>query len=383
MKLRAHKEAADKARAEKLLNDTKAGPYVSPETAQYIGLHDKLKDQIAELDAQLAQLEGESSNYAEDLIAKKIEKGGDVEFLKLSVPAGQENAHRQQTIVVPSVSQIKAAEHLQKEERRQVRDTGTKDYSSIHDADVFSTTRNCKPVETSHGVSSAAEQAFMYCWSSLPQDEDGFVMLDLDMIHDLFEYCGLFLTDHEATLCMNQSPVNQLGRRHHKGRSPTLHHSNHTCTLSSHQSLIIIILCCRCCRRIKSDILKWYRQYVSAASRAMPIDNLPLYRVPIWRRLARRTRGFYEWVLNSTRQVIQGIVTQKGIIEMLGEIRAKVTELHLTHNSPPSPLALTLLHTLHLPHPLSLTYPPISHTPSISTHKGTTDPTSSRVRKRA
>ena len=233
MKLRAHKEAADKARAEKLLNDTKAGPYISPETAQYIGLHDKLKNQIAELDAQLAQLEGESSNYVEDLVAKKNEKGGDVEFLKLSIPAGQENAHRQQIIVVPSISQIKAAEHLQKEERRQVRDTGTKDYSSIHDADVFSTTRNCKPVETSHGVSSAAEQAFMYCWSSLPQDEDGYVMLDLDMIHDLFEYCGLFLTDHEATLCMNQSPVNQLGRRHHKGNrhlslSPPHHHHHHS-----------------------------------------------------------------------------------------------------------------------------------------------------------
>ena len=239
MKLRAHKEAADKARAAKLLNDQKAGPYVSPETAQYIGLHDKLKDQIAELDAQLAQLEDESSNYVEDLVAKRIEKGGDVEFLKLSVPAGQENAHRQQIIVVPSISQIKAAEHLQKEERRQVRDTGTKDYSSIHDADVFSTTRNCKPVETSHGVSSAAEQAFMYCWSSLPQDEDGFVMLDLDMIHDLFEYCGLFLTDHEAMLCMNQSPVNQLGRRHHKGSwqplliTPAIYAPySHTCTHS-------------------------------------------------------------------------------------------------------------------------------------------------------
>jgi len=292
MKLRKDKEAADKARADKLLAAQKAGPYVSPETAQLLALHEKLRNQVSDATAQLRLLAAESSGHVDAVEAKLMERGGDIDYMKLSVPTGQEKAHLHPVVAVPTATQIKVAENLLKEERRQARVTGTKDYSFITDADVFSATRNLKPVESAHGVSSAAEQAFMHCWASLPTDaDDGYVRLDLDIVHDLFEYCGLFLTDFEAQMCLDQTPTNQLGRKHHR------------------------------------DILKWYRQYVSAASKAMPAKNLPLYRLPLWRRLTRASRQWVDGLLGFYHGLWDGVAKQKQAVDLVADVKAKMEEL--------------------------------------------------------
>ena len=41
-------------------------------------------------------------------------------------------------------------------------------------------------------------QSFMYYWNSLPQDEDGMAEVSLSIILDLFDYCGVKLTDDDA-----------------------------------------------------------------------------------------------------------------------------------------------------------------------------------------
>ena len=38
----------------------------------------------------------------------------------------------------------------------------------------------------------------MYYWNSLPQDEDGMAEVNLSIILDLFDYCGVKLTDDDA-----------------------------------------------------------------------------------------------------------------------------------------------------------------------------------------
>ena len=38
----------------------------------------------------------------------------------------------------------------------------------------------------------------MYYWNSLPQDEDGMAEVNLSTILDLFDYCGIKLTEDDA-----------------------------------------------------------------------------------------------------------------------------------------------------------------------------------------
>lgn len=237
--------------------------------------------ELAEVEYQIRDTKFQLGCEIEDEKVYTQERGGDHELLRISesqlASLGKEMDSSNKDFDAERLA-IEAAKRKsrrtisedQMKRRAQRDDPEGDEQPEIEDAEAFSQTRQGKPAQlNSAGNSAVSHHAFFHRWSRLAQDEDKLVCLTIDDVEDLFEACGILLTDQDAMNCLDTIPSNQLGR--HKAE----------------------------------DVLAWFTEY----------SRWNMNDIPEYREAARNFEGGIKEFTNNVKKFIEDLNQQAKVVE--------------------------------------------------------------------